>query len=1063
MPSKGKKNSKTLSRLSNSNHSQSPVSRLAIPPASEVCEDDFLSSIEEASSKYPSLIGKSAFVGRVTNASVQSTGCKVWVSESSMVSSSFTQGAIVSIALSSVGDNSSKGFPLSSLADECGRHFGVDYGDSLIHEAGNYFVLARIFSSSKELNDGVQLSTTLSFTLGCPTIGRVVFIFPLKTHVCNDALNENGKLKSTEVESLGIYNCKELFLELVSSTNVSKKDSLFSSSTIYSRKVHGHSENGNLASPSTMLSTSPKCDDAVSNLLVERPCAHSLIKEALGDDSVRKTLQTIASNELYKRCLLRGNLVTFPVLSDLCTFHVRGGKGLSGYDDSYDSMHSGSDDHFQHFSSNEYVDYAFSIDQLTKVFINVQSTTVSETVQERVLSKVDPQNLNMRAKVKPKVWKLGGLSKEYSVLKDIIIASSLNNTVSSLGLRTTKGVLLHGPPGTGKTSLAQLSAHNAGVNLFYLNGPEIISQYHGESEQALHGVFEEARQAAPAVILIDELDAIAPARKDGGEELSQRIVATLLNLMDGINRSGGPLVIASTNRPDSIEPALRRPGRLDREIEIGVPSPNQRLDILHTILSEMEHSLSVVQVQHLAMVTHGFVGADLAALCNEAALICIRRYHEFKVSTDCVSSGRSVIAEEQHMVTKVDNEANVDHIISEPVLSKDARSISGICSNSAPLSFSEDTLTSESLACVSSNEVVADSEDIFNSSEIKCRLKVAFEDFEMARMKVRPSAMREVILEVPKVKWEDIGGQGEVKVQLMEAVEWPQKHQDAFKRIGTRPPTGVLMFGPPGCSKTLMARAVASEAGLNFLAVKGPELFSKWVGESEKAVRSLFAKARANAPSIIFFDEIDGLAVIRGKESDGVSVSDRVMSQLLVELDGLHQRVGVTVIAATNRPDKIDPALLRPGRFDRLLYVGPPNESEREEIFRIHLCKVPCSPDVSTRKLASLTPGCTGADISLICREAALFALEENLEASKISMQHLETAAGHVKPSETEPYRELSSRFERLVCSSSQEDNVVCQLSGSNWFSICRPLVKSAALLFSRFPAWVHHTLEGFN
>lgn len=283
----------------------------------------------------------------------------------------------------------------------------------------------------------MQLSTTLSFTLGCPTIGRVVFIFPLKTHVCNDALNENGKLKSTEVESLGIYNCKELFLELVSSTNVSKKDSLFSSSTIYSRKVHGHSENGNLASPSTMLSTSPKCDDAVSNLLVERPCAHSLIKEALGDDSVRKTLQTIASNELYKRCLLRGNLVTFPVLSDLCTFHVRGGKGLSGYDDSHDSMHSGSDsmhsgsdDHFQHFSSNEYVDYVFSIDQLTKVFINVQSTTVSETVQERVSSKVDPQNLNMRAKVKPKVWKLGGLSKEYSVLKDIIIASSLNNTVS---------------------------------------------------------------------------------------------------------------------------------------------------------------------------------------------------------------------------------------------------------------------------------------------------------------------------------------------------------------------------------------------------------------------------------------------------------------------------------------------------------------------------------------------------------------------------------------------------------------------------------------------------------
>ncbi|XP_038887604.1 calmodulin-interacting protein 111 isoform X2 [Benincasa hispida] len=980
---------------------------------------------------------------------------QVWLSESSMVASGFTQGAIVSVALSK-GGNNLKGFPLSLLADECGWHFGVDFGDSVIHEAGNYFALARIFSSSKELNDGVQLSTNLSFTLGCPTIGRVVFISPLKTYLCNDPLNDDGKLKSTEVESLRIYNCKELFLDLASSTNISTKDNLFSSSTTHLRKVHGCSENGNLTSPSTMLSASPKCDDVVSNL--PSPCAHSLIKEALGDDTVRKTLQMIASNELYKRCLLCGNLVTIPVLSDLCTFHVRGGKGLSGCNDPYDSMHSGNDNHLQHCSSNEYVDCAFNIDKLTEVFINVQSTMVSETVQERVPSNVEPQNPNIRAKVKPKIWKLGGLSKEYSVLKDIIIASSLNSTLSSLGLQTTKGVLLHGPPGTGKTSLAQLSAHDAGVNLFSLNGPEIISQYHGESEQALHDVFKAASEAAPAVILIDELDAIAPARKDGGEELSQRIVATLLNLMDGINRSGGPLVIASTNRPDSIEPALRRPGRLDREIEIGVPSPNQRLDILHTILSEMEHSLSVVQVQHLAMVTHGFVGADLAALCNEAALVCIRRYHEFKVSSDCHSSGRSVIAEEQHKFIEVDYKANVDHMILEPVLSQDARSISSVCPNLESSSLSEHTSTSDPLACMSSNEVVADSEDIFNSFEIKGRLKIAFEDFEMARMKVRPSAMREVILEVPKVKWEDIGGQMEVKAQLMEAVEWPQKHQDAFKRIGTRPPTGVLMFGPPGCSKTLMARAVASEAGLNFLAVKGPELFSKWVGESEKAVRSLFAKARANAPSIVFFDEIDGLAVIRGKESDGVSVSDRVMSQLLVELDGLHQRVGVTVIAATNRPDKIDPALLRPGRFDRLLYVGPPNESEREEIFRIHLGKVPCSPDVSTRKLASLTQGCTGADISLICRESALFALEENLEASRINMQHLEIAARHVKPSETEPYRELSSRFQRLVCSSSQEVNVVCQQSRSHWFSFW-PLVKSAVLLFSR----VRHLLEGFK
>ncbi|KAK4767202.1 hypothetical protein SAY86_014952 [Trapa natans] len=429
--------------------------------------------------------------------------------------------------------------------------------------------------------------------------------------------------------------------------------------------------------------------------------------------------------------------------------------------------------------------------------------------------------------------------------------------MSRFGLRNTKGVLLYGPPGTGKTSLARVCARDTCINFFSVNGPEIISQYYGESEQALREIFYSAVQSAPAVIFIDELDAIAPARKEGGEDLSQRMVATLLTLMDGITSSDGVLVVSATNRPDSIEPALRRPGRFDREIEIGVPSPKQRQEILLSCLDQMEHTLLDSHIQQLAVSTHGFVGADLAALCNEAAFSCLRRYDKWKKSS-----------EDSYC------RLTVESVQSDGILEDNILDI--VMPSHSNQWVREDEGNNEDGICMRTNGLMKEN----------FMLRITSEDFEKARMKVRPSAMREVILEVPKVKWEDIGGQKEAKSQLMEAVEWPQKHQDALDRIGTRPPRGILMFGPPGCSKTLMARAVASEAGLNFLAVKGPELFSKWVGESEKAVRSVFAKARANAPSIIFFDEIDGLGSIRGKENDGVSVSDRVMSQLLVELDG---------------------------------------------------------------------------------------------------------------------------------------------------------------------------------
>ncbi|KAJ8760126.1 hypothetical protein K2173_010982 [Erythroxylum novogranatense] len=936
MPSSKKKHSKTASsRLSNNDQSASP--RTILPQSSselEFSEQDAIFSLEQASKRYPFLVGTSAFIGQVTGAELESRECKIWLSESSMVASFIAPSSLVSVSLPSSRMRTANNFPLKSISNECIGELEIGSTDETTNVAGDYFALATVFPSSKVFKNGVRLSSTLSHALGYPANGSFVFVYPIQDRPLVD--HSDGKSKPQDQPLCSVHNCSELYLELVTCKLGVKRES-------------------------TILD-SPTCDEGTTSISSNPPGPYFElfdIKEMLEDESTKHLLQTLAASWLHSRVVICGNHVAIPLLRDVCIFCVKSAKLSSSKDTSKEL--GGDSSHILGPPTSELVNPekdAFLIKHSTLVYLSPPATLSDETIQRSSSClEVDSEHYDQS--------NLGGLDKEYTILKDIILFSR-NNILKSVDLRPIKGVLLYGPPGTGKTSLVRMCARDAGVNLFPINGYEIISQYYGESETKMIGIFDSASRATPSMVFIDDLDVIAQ---------SQSMVATLLSLMDGINQTDGFLVMAATNKPDSIDPALRRHGRFEREIEIGVPSPLQRRDILNVLLSKKEHSLSDVQIQHLATVTHGFVGADLAALCNEAAMFCLRRY-DYNIKNGSMTKKPSLTEEEM--------------------------------------------------------------------------LTISFEDFEKSRMKVKPSDMREMMVEVPKVKWEDVGGQREVKAQLMEAVEWPQKHRNALEGIGTEPPKGILMFGPPGCSKTLMARAVASEAGLNFFSVKGPELYSKWVGESEKAVKSLFAKARANAPSIIFFDEIDGLAVVRGKESDGVSVSDRVTSQLLVELDGLHQRVDVTVIAATNRPDMIDAALLRPGRFDRLLYVGPPNVADREEIFHIHLRKTPCSSDVSIKVLASLTDGYTGADISLICHEAAIVALEENIDASEVTMEQLKTAIGRVQPTEIDySYEELSDKFQRLVRSCDKDDISQHQDSAksTNRFSIWTS-AKSAVKFF---------------
>ena len=496
-----------------------------------------------------------------------------------------------------------------------------------------------------------------------------------------------------------------------------------------------------------------------------------------------------------------------------------------------------------------------------------------------------------------------------------------------LGIEPPKGVLLHGPPGCGKTLLAKAVANESDAYFIAINGPEIMSKFYGESEQRLREIFEDAKEHAPAIIFIDEIDAIAPKRGEVTGEVEKRVVAQLLALMDGLEARGDVIVIGATNRPNALDPALRRPGRFDREIEISVPDKKGRYEILLVHTRNMPLAEDV-DLKKLAEITHGFVGADLAALCREAAMKALRR-----------------------ILPHVDLEK----------------------------------------------------EEI--PQEILENLKVTMEDFMNAYREISPSALREIEVETPTVRWEDVGGLKEVKQQLREAVEWPLKYPEAYEKLGISPPKGILLYGPPGCGKTLLAKAVATESEANFVSIKGPEIFSKWVGESERAIRELFRKARQVAPAVVFIDEIDAIAPMRGLSIGDSMVTERVVSQLLTELDGLERLEGVVVIGATNRPDILDPALLRPGRFDRIIYVPPPDKKARLEILKIHTRKMPLAEDVNLEELAELTEGYTGADLEVLVREAGLLALREAIKngapVDKVRRVHFEKAREKVKPSIT--------------------------------------------------------------
>ena len=518
---------------------------------------------------------------------------------------------------------------------------------------------------------------------------------------------------------------------------------------------------------------------------------------------------------------------------------------------------------------------------------------------------------------------IGGLEEEILRIREMVELPLRHPEIfQRLGIDPPKGVLLHGPPGCGKTLLARAVASESEANFYAINGPEIMSKFYGESEARMRKMFEDAEKNAPSILFIDEIDAIAPKRSEVTGEVERRVVAQLLASMDGLKGRGHIIVIGATNRPDAIDEALRRPGRFDREVEIGIPGREGRSEILQIHTRGMPLAEDF-ELEKMAAITHGYTGADLEALSRESAMKALRRY-----------------------LPQIDlEEKRIPH-------------------------------------------------------EVLDKMEVNQQDMRDAFREITPTAMREVYVESPNIHWDAVGGLEDVKESLKEAVEWPLKTPERFTRVGITPPKGILLHGPPGCGKTLLARVVATESEANFISVRGPEIFSKWVGESEKAIREIFRKARMAAPSIIFFDEFDALVPPRGSGADS-RVTERVISQLLTEIDGLVSLENVVVIAATNRPDIIDPAVLRPGRFDRRVYVPPPDFDARRMILGIKTEEMPLDDSVSLDAISKSMDGYSGADIDSLVREAGLNALRRDPEANTVIMQDFDSAMSEIAPSIT--------------------------------------------------------------